>query len=191
MLDTFRRFALGCASQPIECCLEAPSELAMSRSKLTHRQINLPNRDAVRYALRAALLAGALSVWLTASGSVEAAVVCGSAIRGATMDASPRRSQRPAAPRACHRRHESPLHGTTSHFGGSHFGGSHFGGNHSGGAGSQSPTDGPNAGPPAALDEKTREAGQDCVSRLACSQRTVLPPPLKDRFFRPPRRSVV
>lgn len=186
MLDTFQRFALGCASPTIERWLEVPSELAMSLSKLTHRQINLPNRDAVRYALRAALLAGALSVWLTASGSVEAAVVCGSAIRGATMDASSRSSQRPAAPRACHRRHESLMHGTTSHFGGSH-----FGGNHSGGAGSQSPTDGPNAWPPAALDEKTREAGQDCVSRLACSQRTVLPPPLKDRFFRPPRRSVV
>lgn len=181
MLDTFRPFALGCASPTIERCLEVPSELAMSLSKLTRRQINFPNRDAVRYALRAAFVAGALSVWLTASGSVEAAVVCGSAIRGATMDASSRSSQRPAAPRACHRRHESLLHGTMIH----------FGGNHSGGAGSQSPTDGPNAWPPAALDEKTREAGQDCVVRLACSQRAVLPPPLKDRFFRPPRRSVV
>jgi len=93
------------------------------------------------------------------------------------MGVSSQRSQRPAAPRECHRQQLLLLQGKTM--------------NHSGGASSQSPTDGPNTWPPAALAEKTPDPGQDYGLRLALSQRAVLPPPLKDRFFRPPRSNVV
>lgn len=170
-LDTFRPDALRCTPPPGFCC-DVSNELAVNYSKLIPGQTDLPVNSGTRRLLRAICAVGGIGFWLTGPTAADAAVVCGSAIRGAAMGAALPTSQQPLAPRGCQRRQESLLHVLM---------------NHAGGAGSQGPTHGPNPWPPAALDVKTHEAGQGSASRLAFSQRAVLPAPLRDRFFRPPR----
>ena len=154
------------------------ANFAMSDSKLIHSPSGSADRTRARCAVRMMCALGAIGAWLATSTAAEAGVVCGSAIRRAAMGAAvPSSQQRPASPRECHRRHESLLYGSAM--------------NHAGGASSPSSTHGPNVWPAAALDEQTGESRQNLVSRLALSNRAVLPHPLEDRLFRPPRFDVV
>jgi hypothetical protein len=62
-----------------------------------------------------------------------------------------------------------------------------YGTNHTNGAGSPAPTSGPGSGLVALASETLATTPNTLISRLALFSRISLPPPLEDRFFRPPR----
>ena len=132
---------------------------------------------SVQRGLRA--MGAALGVWIVAIGcsqSAEAAVVCGSALRGKLIATSSSSAPRRQLPLARDRQHDLQLLSATSD---------------AAGAGSSSPTQASSASALAVVGERPTTIDGNIISRLALSSRVTLPDPLKDRFFRPPRASVV
>lgn len=124
-------------------------------------------------------LAAALVAWIVAiscSERAEGAVICGSAMRGKIAASSSSSAPRRGLHVVRDRRQDLQASNAT--------GGA-------AGAGSSSPTHGVSASALAVVGERPTTIDGDVISRLALSSRVKLPDPLKDRFFRPPRASVV
>ena len=150
-----------------------------------HQSSEIANMD-IRLAVRPhaaprrlSALGAALGVWLLAIGCsqfAEGAVICGSALRGKFIARSSYSAPRGQLPLARDRQQDLQLLIATSD---------------AAGAGSSSQTHATNASVLAVVGERLTTIDGNVVSRLALSSRVALPDPLKDRFFRPPRTSVV